>query len=95
MTGPPAQPAHVTVPAVHRTPAKGHVVQLRSWDGHDLMRRVSSERAELLVDAGLAIWRGQHLRLKLGIRWIPDLDFSNCPPDLMSFFAQLHEHYYS
>ena len=35
-----------------------------------------------MVAKFLADWRGQHVRLKLGIRWIPKLDATNGPPDL-------------
>jgi hypothetical protein len=81
MSAPPAAGPTSTVPAVPDQ-AKGQGVEVRSHDGRELVRKVSRDRARALVRATLAQWRGQHLRLKLGIRWIPDLLASNGLPDL-------------
>ncbi len=77
-----ARPSH---PAWRQPGARaaGAVCKVYGDDG-ELIRRVDVVTARQLVDAGLAdpVGRTQHVRLKLGIRWIPEMDVAAGRPDL-------------
>jgi hypothetical protein len=56
-------------------------VEVRTFEG-DLVGMVPTAKGEQLITAGLGARAGQHIRLKLGIRWRPNSERPAPPPDL-------------
>lgn len=56
-------------------------VEVRTFEG-ELVGKVTAAKGEQLITTGLGVPAGQHVRLKLGIRWHPNSERPSPPPDL-------------
>jgi hypothetical protein len=82
MTGPPAVRPAQADPGGFQARADGQQVEVRSYGG-DLIRIVSPDVAQALIDVGLGDAQEHCIRIKNGLRWVPArFDRPSGRPDL-------------
>ena len=86
------QMTNAVVPTLLGGAQAKHTVEVRTFE-RELIKTVSREEADNLVSSGLAVAAGQHVRLKLGIRWRPNSERSSPRPDLNELKRRQPERY--